>query len=265
MSSQNPKINIKELEKVYNEGAADAVTALSGIDLTIEDGEFFGLVGPSGCGKSTLIRVISGLIEPTAGSYEIRATEDRPDNSIVFQEQALFPWRSVQANVEFGMEMRDIPKAERVEVAQEYIDKVGLTGFEDAYPHQLSGGMKQRVNIARAFANDPEVLLMDEPLGALDAQTRTILQEELMRIWNDEGKTVLYITHSLDEAILLCDRIAIVTARPGRIKHIHEVDISRPRSVEIRNEPEFNRLYTDLWDALEEEVQQSIAVAGEVR
>ncbi len=251
-------IRTEDLTKIYR-GGGDPVHALDEISFSVSDGEFFSVVGPSGCGKSTLLRILAKLIPETSGSFEIVRTDTtQPENSMVFQEDALFPWRSVRRNIEFGLEMRGIDGDQRRETARSYIDRVGLSGFEDAYPHQLSGGMKQRVNIARAFANDPEVLLMDEPLGALDAQTRNVLQEELMRIWGEEGKTVVYVTHSLEEAILMSDRIALMTSRPGMVKDVFEVDIPRPRDHEIRNTDAFNQLYTTLWDSLETEVQTSM-------
>jgi len=251
-------IRTEDLTKVYR-GSRENVHALDDITFSVADGEFFSVVGPSGCGKSTLLRILAKLIPETSGSFEIvRKDTSKPENSMVFQEDALFPWRSVRRNIEFGLEMRGIDSDQRRETALSYIERVGLGGFEDAYPHQLSGGMKQRVNIARAFANDPEVLLMDEPLGALDAQTRHVLQEELMRIWSEENKTVVYVTHSLEEAILMSDRIALMTSRPGRVKDVFEVDIPRPRDHEIFNAAAFNELYTTLWDSLETEVQTSM-------
>lgn len=252
-------IQVSDLTKVYSSRRGDDVHALNELSFSVETGEFFSLVGPSGCGKSTLLRILARLLPATSGSFEIVTTDsDRPENSMVFQEDALFPWRSVLGNVEFGLELRGVAKEQRRSVARDYIEKVGLAGFEEAYPHQLSGGMKQRVNIARAFANDPEVLLMDEPLGALDAQTRHVLQEELMRIWSEEGKTVVYITHSLEEAILMSDRIGLLTSRPGELKDVYAVDIPRPRTHEDRNKSTFNDLYAALWDSLETEVQTSM-------
>lgn len=251
-------ITVDNIGKVYH-GEQGDVVALEDLSFRVDEGEFFSIVGPSGCGKSTLLRILARLIPETSGSFEVERRDDsRPENSMVFQEHALFPWRTVKRNVEFGLEMRGVSEANRSGIALEYIEKVGLGGFEDAYPHQLSGGMQQRVNIARAFANDPEVLLMDEPLGALDAQTRQVLQEELMRIWSEENKTVVYITHSLEEAILMSDRIGLMTSRPGTLKEIYDVDIPRPRTHETRNTDQFNELYAELWDSLEEEVQASI-------
>ncbi len=202
------------------------MTAIADFNLDVAEGEFVCVVGPSGCGKSTFLRILAGL--DTISSGEVRivpgADPSQPLNNVVFQEYAIFPWKTVLDNVAFGLEMRGIGKVERYTVAREWIDRVGLRKFADYYPHQISGGMKQRVSIARALANDPQVLLMDEPLGALDAQTRTVLQEELLRIWEANRKTVVYITHSIDEAVLLGDRVVLMTAHPGANKAIFDVD-----------------------------------------
>jgi len=257
-SGTEPAITATDLGKVYR-GEHQNVTALKNLSFSVSRGEFFSIVGPSGCGKSTLLRIIARLIDATTGDFQVNSQDQgRPENSVVFQEHALFPWRTVQDNVEFGLEMRGVPKQERSDTAQDYLRKVGLEGFENLYPHQLSGGMQQRVNISRAFANDPEVLLMDEPLGALDAQTRFVLQEELLRIWNEENKTIIYITHSLEEAILMSDRIGLMTSQPGTLKDVYEVDIPRPRTNKTRNRADFNELHSELWDSLEEEVQASM-------
>ena len=216
--------------------------ALAGVSLDIRAGEFFCIVGPSGCGKTTLLRILAGLEQQTAGTIEVarEAGSQRPVNCMVFQEQSIFPWMNVRDNVAFGLKARGFSKRDRYAVADPYIQKVGLGGFEDALPHQLSGGMKQRVSIARAFANDPEMLLMDEPFAALDEQTKLLLQAELLRIWDEQRKTVLYVTHSIDEAIVLADRILVMSARPGRIKEIVDVQqvFGRPRLVEqVKSSP----------------------------
>ena len=236
------------------------VDALAGIDLDIGAGEFLCIVGPSGCGKSTLLRILAGLEQQTSGTIDIArgADKTRPVNSMVFQEQSIFPWLSVRDNVAFGLKAQGRGRGERYRMVEPFIRKVGLSGFEDALPHQLSGGMKQRVSIARAFANDPEMLLMDEPFASLDEQTKLILQGELLRIWDELRKTVVYVTHSIDEAIVLADRILIMSARPGRIKdilEIHEV-FGRPRVVEqIKASAQYGELFARVWGQLREEVQ----------
>ena len=212
------KIEARDLTKVYP-SRNGPMCALRDFSLRVDEGEFVCIVGPSGCGKSTFLRILGGLITPSSGRVELIPRDERaPLQNIVFQEYAIFPWKTVLDNVAFGLEMRGVPRTERRETARDWIRKVGLTKFADAYPHQLSGGMKQRVSIARAFANDPEILLMDEPLGALDAQTRAILQGELVRLWEDSRKTVVYITHSIEESVLLGDRIVLMTAHPGTYK-----------------------------------------------
>ncbi len=234
------------------------IIALKGVDLEVFKGEFLCILGPSGCGKSTLLRLVAGLLKPTSGEINIF----RDGNSsflatLVFQEYALFPWRSVLDNVAFGLEMEGQSKEKRYEVARHFIEKVGLKEFSRAYPHQLSGGMKQRVGIARAFASDPEILLMDEPFGALDAQTRMILQDELIQIWEESRKTVLYVTHSIDESIYLGDRIALMTSRPGRVKEIFIVNLPRPRRIEMKGWPIYSELSLKIWESLKEEVKKS--------
>jgi NitT/TauT family transport system ATP-binding protein len=236
------------------------VDALAGIDLDIRAGEFFCIVGPSGCGKTTLLRILAGLDRQTGGSIEVSRDGDsaRPLNSMVFQEQSIFPWLSVRDNVAFGLKAQGLGRGERYRVVETFIRKVGLSGFEDALPHQLSGGMKQRVSIARAFANDPEMLLMDEPFAALDEQTKLILQAELLRIWDELRKTVVYVTHSIDEAIVLADRLLIMSARPGRIKDVIDVQqvFGRPRVVEVvKSSPQYGELFGRVWGQLREEVQ----------
>jgi NitT/TauT family transport system ATP-binding protein len=217
------KIRFAGLTKVFETDADKPVVALNGIDLEIRQDEFVSIVGPSGCGKSTLLYLLGGFLKASDGEILVDAKPVRgpgPDRGVVFQHFALFPWKTVLGNVEYGLAERGLPKAERRDIARRYIAMVKLTGFEDAYPNRLSGGMQQRVALARTLACKPQVLLMDEPFGALDAQTRHVLQEELLEIWQREKKTVLFITHDVREAVLLSDRVVVMTARPGRIKAV---------------------------------------------
>ncbi|QUH02253.1 ABC transporter ATP-binding protein [Saccharopolyspora erythraea] len=241
------------------------VTALSGVDLRIESGELAVIVGPSGSGKSTMLDLLAGLDLPTSG--EIRL-DGRPitgpglDRGVVFQQYALLPWRTAQGNVELGLEAKQVPKPTRRDRAREYLDLVGLSGFENHYPHQLSGGMKQRVAIARSLAFDPEVLLMDEPFAALDAQTRDLLQEELLRIWESTRKTIVFITHGIDEAVFLGQRIAVLTSRPGTVKDVVEVELTHRRERDdLRSEPEFAHYRHEIWNLLRSEVRHAGAEA----
>ena len=236
------------------------IDALDGIDLDIQAGEFLCIVGPSGCGKTTLLRILAGLEQQTTGTIDVARDRNnsRPLNSMVFQEQSIFPWLSVRDNVAFGLKAQGVGRGERYRVTEPYIRKVGLSGFEDALPHQLSGGMKQRVSIARAFANDPEMLLMDEPFAALDEQNKLILQAELLRIWDELRKTVIYVTHSIDEAIVLADRILVMSARPGRIKEIIDLEpiFGRPRVVEeVKSSAQYGEVFGRVWGQLRDEVQ----------
>lgn len=248
-------IIIRNLEKNF---VVDGLVlrALSIADLTVREGEFLCIVGPSGCGKTTLLRILGGLETPTAGSVEcLIRPGDRPLQSMVFQEQGVFPWLTVLGNAAFGLTVRGVAKPTREAVARDYLRKLGLAAFERAYPRQLSGGMRQRVNLARAFANDPAILLMDEPLGALDEQTKMLVQEDLLHLWEGSRKTVIFITHSLDEAIVLGDRVAVMSHRPGRIKAVYDVGLPRPRNaLELRNHPDFVAMRSLVWDALREEV-----------
>jgi NitT/TauT family transport system ATP-binding protein len=218
-------------------GKAGAVEALRGIDMSCADGEFVCLLGVSGCGKSTLLQLIAGLEKPTSGQIVVNGRElDGPsrDTSIVFQDHGLFPWMTVQRNAEFNLKARGMSAAERRERAREFLEMVGLTGFADRYPHELSGGMRQRVGIARALTTRPKALLMDEPFGALDAETRANLQEELLRIWARQRTTVVFVTHGIDEAVVLADRVIVFSPRPGRISAEVTIDLPRPRDPESR-------------------------------
>jgi len=261
--SQTPKIVSRNVNKIYST-VRGPTTALKDFSLDVADGEFVCVVGPSGCGKSTYLRILAGLDTFNSGKVLIRPGADprKPLNSVVFQEYAVFPWKTVLENVTFGLQMRGVAKAERVERAEYWLERVGLRKFAGYYPHQISGGMKQRVSIVRALANDPEVLLMDEPLGALDAQTRIVLQDELLRIWEETRKTVVYITHSLDEAILLGDRVILMTAHPGRHLATFHIDIKRPRTVETMNNAQFAEFRSAIWDLLAKEVARAMEMQG---
>ncbi|MFF6779300.1 ABC transporter ATP-binding protein [Streptomyces sp. NPDC012637] len=243
------------------DGARSVVTALDGVDLTVGAGEFLVVVGPSGCGKSSLLDLLGGLSRPTSGRILLDGspvTGPGLDRGIVFQQYALLPWRTAQGNVEFGLEAVGVPRRERAARAREFLDLVGLTGFEGRHPHELSGGMRQRVAIARSLAYDPDVLLMDEPFAALDAQTRESLQDELLRIWRATGKTVVFITHGIDEAVHLGQRVAVMTSRPGRIKEVVPVDLPAPADGDDpRSSPEFARYRHHVWSLLRDEVSRA--------
>jgi NitT/TauT family transport system ATP-binding protein len=233
------------------------VRALQGFELDVNEGEFLSIVGPSGCGKSTFLNVLLGLLRPDSGDLTLRGkyiAGPGADRAMVFQEFGLLPWRTVQSNIELGLELKGVPADARREVSRRFIAMVGLVGFEGHYPHELSGGMKQRVGLARALATDPDVLLMDEPFAALDAQTRDLMQVELLRIWNEARKTVLFVTHQIDEAIYLSDRVIVMTRRPGRAKKTFTVELPRPRDYEMRVTPEFNDLKLEIWHALKDEI-----------
>lgn len=258
MDGHEMTIEISGLRKSFQKGKR-AVLAVDGFDLQVGEGEFVCLLGPSGCGKTTVLRIIAGLEPASSGSVRVHGRpvmSAGPERGMVFQEFALFPWRTARRNIEFGLEIKGMSEAERRKVSSKYIELVGLTGFEDAHPKELSGGMKQRVGIARALANDPAVLLMDEPFGALDAQTRNLMQKELLRIWSATRKTVLFVTHSVDEAVFLADRVVVMTARPGMIKKAIPVPLSRPRE---RTSPEFISIRGEVLAELEEEFEKSRA------
>ncbi len=248
----DPQIRIKDLCKEYRTDDSETV-AIAGFNLDVKRGETISFIGPSGCGKTTILRMIAGLMEPTSGEVYIDGepcTKPGPDRGMVFQDFALFPWRTVRKNVEFGMEVNGISKEERAERADRYLDAVGLGDFKDARIHELSGGMKQRVGIARALVNKPSVLLMDEPFGALDAQTRNIMQVELLKMLAKTDQTVMFVTHSVDEAVFLSDRIVLLTKRPARIKEIIEIGWPHPRD---RASPEFTKLRKMILGELEKE------------
>jgi NitT/TauT family transport system ATP-binding protein len=258
-----PKIVVERLSKTF-QVRGGRVEALRDVDLTIPDGQFCCIVGPSGCGKTTLLRILAGLEEHTDGRLELlQADPHHPLTSMVFQEQSIFPWMSVLDNVAYGPRMRGVPDRHSRELVEYYLDKVGLSQFRRAYPHQLSGGMKQRVAVARAFANGAEVLLMDEPFAALDEQNKSLLQEELLRIWEESRNTILFITHSIDEALVLGDRVLVMTARPGTLKADLPVPFERPRrAYELRSTPAFGELSYTVWSRLRDEVMRARAAEG---
>jgi NitT/TauT family transport system ATP-binding protein len=256
------KIVLENLSQAFNvrnpeTRKQERFVALEDFNLSIAPGEFVVIVGPSGCGKSTLLDIISGLVRPATGNIFIdghKVTGPALDRGFIMQGYALFPWRTVWRNIEYGLEVKKIPKRQRPAIIERFIDLVDLKGFEQRYPSELSGGMRQRVAIARSLAYDPEVLLMDEPFAAVDAQTREALQDELMRIWEKTTKTVIFVTHSIEEAVLLGDRIVVMTPHPGRIKAVTETNLPRPRSAaSMRNSEEFNWLGYKIWELLHNE------------
>jgi NitT/TauT family transport system ATP-binding protein len=255
VAAARPAIRIRDLVKTFGE-----LVAVDHVSIDIAPGEFFMIVGPSGCGKTTLLRILAGLETTTSGTIEIDvpADSDRPDNSMVFQGDSIFPWMTVWQNAAYGLRMRKVPAGTIKDVVGHYLDRTGLTRFANYYPHQLSGGMRQRVAIARAFANDPHILLMDEPFSALDAQNKLLLQEELLHIWDEDKKTVVFITHSVDEAVLLGDRVMVMTAQPGRVKQFVPVALARPRNImELQGAHEYGELVHQIWSDLRDEVHRA--------
>jgi ABC-type nitrate/sulfonate/bicarbonate transport system ATPase subunit len=258
-------IQIRGLKKEFTgHGDSDlGVLALSDVDLEVHDNEFVTVIGPSGCGKTTLLRIIAGLIPCDHGEVTIDGapvTGPGPDRAVVFQNFALMPWADVVTNVAFGLKVRGMSKAEREERAMELVQLVGLDGFQRRLPKELSGGMQQRVGLARALAVDPQILLMDEPFGALDEQTRRLLQEELLRIWERERKTVVFITHSMEEAVLLADRLILMTPRPGAIQEILDIPLERPRGREVEKSSTFVEIKEYVWETL-----RAMQVTGSTR
>src|SRR5437588_3474220 len=255
-------IRIRDLRKRFGE-----LVAIDGVSVEIAHGEFFMIVGPSGCGKTTLLRILAGLDTVTAGIIEIETpNSQRPVNSMIFQGDSIFPWMTVWDNAAYGLKMRRVSASVIKDVVGHYLTRTGLTRFAKYYPHQLSGGMRQRVSIARAFANDPEILLMDEPFSALDAQNKLLLQEELLRIWEEHKKTVVFITHSVDEAVFLGDRIMVMTAQPGKVKAFVPVPLTRPRDImELQKSQHYGELITQIWSSLREEVQRARQQEEEIK
>ena len=272
--TQPVKIQLTDVEKRFTwskNGVKHDVHVLDNVSLDIRDGEFLTVIGPSGCGKTTLLRIIGGLTDIQGGSVTIDdrpVTGPGPDRSIVFQSFGLFPWKTVIENVAFPLEIRRLGKAELRERCLQHLEMVGLSKFVEAYPHQLSGGMQQRVGLARALATDPDILLMDEPFGAIDAQTRELMQEELMRIWSSRKKTVLFITHDLDEAVALADRIVVLSRGPGQVRAMIDVDLPRPRwEYDVRGHPVFIEIRAEIWrmlrsDLLAQEEAEGISAIG---
>ncbi len=253
--ARSVKVQVKGVRMVFDTRNGEMV-ALNGVDLDIHENEFICVVGPSGCGKSTLLSIIAGLTQPTSGTVLCNGKEvtgTGTDRGVVFQQYALFPWLTVKKNVKFALEMRGVKGQEADEEAMKYLEKVDLVKFADHYPKELSGGMKQRVAIARAYAANPEVLLMDEPFGALDAQTRTQLQTELLETWEKDRKTCFFITHDVDEAIILAQKVIIMSARPGRIKEMVDIDIPYPRTQETKMSPRFMELKNHIWSQVYQE------------
>jgi ABC-type nitrate/sulfonate/bicarbonate transport system ATPase subunit len=262
------KLSIEHLSKRYwFEREEREVLAVSDVSLSVEDGEFLAIVGPSGCGKTTLMNIVAGLLPYDEGTVSIDGKRvDGPgvDRAVVFQHSALLPWRTIAGNVRYGMEMqRRFDEATMRERTDHFVKLVGLSGFERHYPNELSGGMQQRVNLARALAADPKVLLMDEPFAALDAQTREFMQAELLKIWSEARKTVLFITHQINEAVYLADRVAVMSARPGRLKEIFKVPFGRPRTLHLKRDPQFLEIEDAIWQLIEEESQRlNMVLAG---
>ena len=255
----SPKLEVRAVSKSFPRPNGELLPVVQELSLEVANLEFLALVGPSGCGKSTLLRIIDGLIPCDRGAIFLNGREvtgtPGQGRGMVFQTFDLLPWRTALGNVEFGLEIQGVPRAERRELGRRYIQLVGLSGFEDAYPHQLSGGMQQRIGIARAFAIRPEVLLMDEPFGALDVQTRDILQDELLHIWEQEQKTVLFVTHGIEEAIYLADRIIVFGPRPTQVVREIRVPFGRPRYEALKTEPAFLALRREIWEILKKGIR----------
>jgi len=252
------KVVIQGLTKEFMTGHGK-IRALGGIDLEVRDREFFGIIGPTGCGKTTLLHILAGLEKPTAGTIEF-VGEKRTQSlvSMVFQDASLMPWRTVEENVPLGPEFRKEQPSMLKRVSQYFLELVRLFEFSGSRPHELSGGMKQKVAIARALANDPEVILMDEPFASIDAQTRLLLREELLRIWERDKKTVILVTHNLEESVMLCDRVAVLSAAPGIVKSIVTIDVPRPRNLRSMRDPDYARCMEKIWDLLRYDVDKAM-------
>jgi NitT/TauT family transport system ATP-binding protein len=255
----SPKLEARDIRLDYLQPRTNTrLTALDGVNLEIAEGEFVSIVGPSGCGKTTFLCIVDGLLPATAGCILVdgqQTTRPGPDRAVVFQDASLLPWRTVLANVCYGLECLGIGKSEAKKRAAHFIDMVGLSGFEQHYPYELSGGMQQRVNLARALVVDPKILLMDEPFASLDAQTREVMQAELLDIWLRARKTVLFVTHQIDEAIYLSDRVVVFCGRPGKVKEIIPIEIERPRPLRVKRDGRFHAIEDRIWSLIEEDVK----------
>jgi NitT/TauT family transport system ATP-binding protein len=261
------RIDVQRLTKTFQAIKGETVEAIQDVDLAVGDNQFVTIVGPSGCGKSTLLYIIAGFVAPTSGTVLVDGRAVRgpgPDRGIVFQEYALFPWRTVQDNIKYGLEEKGVPRDEVERTVQKYLRLMGLQGFERKYPRELSGGMKQRVALARTLAYEPDVLLMDEPFGALDAQTRELQQDELLAIWREKKSTVLFVTHSVEEAVYLSEKVVVMTTRPGRIKSVIDIDLDRSRNREdVVTSAEFAQLKNRVWLDVREEVLKHYAASAD--
>lgn len=258
-ATTSPILTARKVTKTFSNAKEQRIVAVDDLSLDIHEGEFICLLGASGCGKSTILNMFAGFIQPTSGEVQLRGkaiVKVEPRCGMIFQSYALFPWKTVRGNVEFGLCMKGMSRAERRERAADFIAMVNLRGFEDHYPAELSGGMQQRVTIARTLAADPEVLLMDEPLAALDAMTRQVMQEELLKIHQQSGKTIVFITHSIDEALLLSSRLVVMSARPGRIKAVIPNELPVPRHLTIQFSPQYGALKSTVWSLIESEVRR---------
>lgn len=263
-------LELRGVSRTFQSPAGGTVEALRNIVLDVNEGEFISLVGASGSGKSTLLRIIDGLLKPSAGQVSVdgrTVTGPGRDRAFVFQSDNLLPWRTVIDNVAYGLHLAGVPRKAAAATAQELIDITGLKGFERYYPHQISGGMRQRANVARALAVDPKILLLDEPFAALDAQTREVMQLELLRIWGERRKTVIFVTHQIDEAVYLSDRVVVLSARPGTVKEVIDIDLPRPRQLAVKRTKEFIELTDRIWKLIEDEVMTGMGLppAGQVR
>lgn len=258
-----PKLRIENVSKTFYRTSGKETVGLNvlrHVNLSIPEGSFVSIIGPSGCGKSTLLRIVDGLIKPDSGRIMVGDRQVQgpgPDRAVVFQYFGLYPWRNVLQNVEFGLELRGVPKQQRSARARDSIERVGLKGFEAHYPHELSGGMRQRVGLARALTSDPEIILLDEPFSAVDEQTRELLQHELLTLWRETRKTILFVTHSIDEAVYMSDTIIVMGTRPGRIVKVIDVDLPRPRDDKTRALPRFGEIRTDAWEILKRGIQDA--------